>query len=69
MPPPLIQVSVPPSEGDIFSEEQLLERLASLIANHLLVTRWLFKLPDHVQGSGFGAYIMINDPDSVQWYN
>ncbi len=45
---------MPPSEGDIFSEEQLVDRLASLVTGHPLVPRWLFKLPEHVQGKGFG---------------
>ena len=58
-PPHPPQVSVPPSEGDIFSEEQLLDRLSSLVANCLLITRWLFKLPNHVQGSGFGVCVCV----------
>ena len=47
-------VTTPPSEGDIFSVEQLVEKLAGLVINHPLVTRWLFKLPDHIRGRGFG---------------
>lgn len=55
----LPQVSAPPSAGDIFSEDQLVEKLASLIANHPLTSRWLFKLPDHVGGKGFGEPAVI----------
>ena len=49
-----LQVAIPPSEGDIFSEEQLVERLASLVTAHPLIPRWLFKLPEHICGRGFG---------------
>lgn len=48
------EVSIPPYEADIFSQDQLFERLAFLIANNPLVLRWMFKLPEQVKGRGFG---------------
>jgi hypothetical protein len=47
-------VDMPPSAGDIFSQEQLVEKLASLVAGQPLVQRWIFKLQSHVRGKGFG---------------
>lgn len=47
-------VSMPPSAGDIFSEEQLMEKLASLVAGQPLIKTWIFKLQDYVAGRGFG---------------
>ncbi len=49
-------VSVPPSLGEVFSEEQLIDKLAQLVVNHPTIERWLFKLPDHVRAKGFGKY-------------
>ena len=51
---------MPPGDGDIFSEEQLVDRLASLVANNLMVSRWLFKLQDQVDGRGFGEQEFVN---------
>ena len=48
------QVATPPFAADIFSVEQLLERLASLVALHPHISRWLFKLPEDIKGRGFG---------------
>ncbi len=53
-------VSLPPYEADIFSQEQMLTSLATLIANNLLVTRWIFKLPEQVRGRGFGELCIGN---------
>lgn len=50
------QVEIPPYEADIFSQEQLLQHLASLIVNNLLISRWIFKLPEQVKGQGFGEF-------------
>ena len=47
-------VATPPAQGDIFSIEQLVEKLAHLVVNHPLIRRWLFKLPEHVRAKGFG---------------
>lgn len=52
-------VSTPPYIADIFSQEQLFEHLASLIANNLLVPRWLFKLSQEVKGHGFGKFAIF----------
>ena len=54
-----LQVSMAPSCVDVFGEEQLIERLASLVANHLTTPRWLFKLPHHIRGSGFGTPTLL----------
>ncbi|XP_063690024.1 IQ domain-containing protein H-like [Bolinopsis microptera] len=45
-------VAVPPSEFDIYTEEQLFELLASLIAGNLGVTRWVFKIDSEFDGRG-----------------
>ncbi|KAL5249318.1 hypothetical protein ACHWQZ_G018246 [Mnemiopsis leidyi] len=45
-------VAVPPSEFDIYTEEQLFELLASLIAANLGVTRWVFKIDSEFDGRG-----------------
>ena len=50
----LAGVSIPPYEADIFSQDQMLTSLATLIANNLSVTTWVFKLPKQVKGRGFG---------------
>lgn len=52
-------VGVPPSAGDIFSEDQLLESLSHLVAAQPLISRWIFKLQDHISGRGFGEYCWI----------
>lgn len=51
-------VTVPPYEADIFSQEQLFESLASLIVNNPLISRWMFKLPEQVKGRGFGKSVL-----------
>lgn len=48
------QVATPPFAADIFSADQLLERLASLVALHPHIPCWLFKLPEGIRGRGFG---------------
>lgn len=45
-------VAVPPSEFDIYTEEQLFELLSSLIASNLNVTRWVFKIDSEFDGRG-----------------
>ena len=45
-------VAVPPSEMDIYTEEQLFELLSSLIASNLHVTRWCFKIDGEFDGRG-----------------
>lgn len=52
-------VSIPPYEADIFSQDQLYERLALLIANNPLISRWMFKLPEQVKGRGFGKICLL----------
>ena len=46
------QVATPPSSLDVFSEFQLVSQLASLIANHLDVRRWCFKLNNSLHARG-----------------
>lgn len=50
-------MTTPPYKVDIFSEEQLFKSLALLVVNNPLISRWIFKLPEQVQGRGFGEYI------------
>ena len=45
-------VNVPPSEFDIYTEEQLFELLSSLIASNLSVKRWVFKIDSEFDGRG-----------------
>ena len=52
------QVATPPSSLDVFSETQLVNQLATLIANHLDVQRWCFKLNNSVHSRGI-AYCDI----------
>ena len=51
-PPSRTQVAMPPSSLDVFSEPQLVSQLASLVANHLDVQRWCFKLNNSVHARG-----------------
>lgn len=53
------QVAFPPYEADIFSMEQMVKSLATLIANNLLVPCWIFKLPEQTRGRGFGELVTI----------
>ncbi|KAL5482074.1 hypothetical protein EMCRGX_G022355 [Ephydatia muelleri] len=61
------QVSMPPSQGDIFSEEQLIEHLATLILANLAIQRWLFKLNSHVQGKGFAICDVAKHLECYSW--
>eukprot|EP00116_Pleurobrachia_bachei_P001193 sb/3461455/ len=45
-------VSVPPSEFDIYTEEQLFELLSSLVASNLNIKRWVFKIDGEFDGRG-----------------
>ena len=47
----------PASIVDVFSMNQLVEGLASLIVNNLNIRRWLFKIDDQTHGRGIGEYI------------
>lgn len=53
-------VSLPPHEADIFSQEQFITCLSLQVANNLLIRRWLFKLPEQIQGRGFGKVCMFS---------
>ena len=46
------QVNVPPGAHDLYDEPDLLGALAQLIAMHLDVPRWVFKLDDEFGGRG-----------------
>lgn len=50
------EVTIPPYKSDIVSQEQLLQGLASLVANNLLIQRWIFKMPEQIRGRGFGKF-------------
>jgi hypothetical protein len=54
-------ISTPPHITNIYSQEQLMETLASLIVNNLNIKRWLFKIENCPQGNGIGAYINNNN--------
>lgn len=49
----------PPSIVDVFSEDQLIEGLASLVVNNLTVRRWLFKVDDQIHGRGIGMLLHL----------
>lgn len=53
-------VTIPPYKADIFSQDQLCANLASLIANHPKISSWMFKLPQHINGRGFGKFLNIH---------
>lgn len=61
------QVDTPPSQGDIFSEEQLVEHLATLILSNLMIQRWIFKLNSHVEGRGFAICDVIEHLQCYSW--
>lgn len=48
----------PPSVVDVFSADQLIEGLASLVVNNLTVRRWLFKIDDQIHGRGVGMLLL-----------
>ncbi|XP_065912018.1 IQ domain-containing protein H-like isoform X2 [Dysidea avara] len=54
------EVLCPPSVVDVFSADQLVEGLASLVVNNLTVRRWLFKIDDQIHGRGV-AYCDVTD--------
>jgi len=48
---------IPPSVVDVFSADQLIEGLASLVVNNLTIRRWLFKIDDQIHGRGVGMQL------------
>lgn len=52
-------VSIPPYKADIYSQDQLFQTLAFLIANNPQVSRWIFKLPEQIKGRGFGKSFLL----------
>ena len=47
-------ITTPPNVREVYSFEHLIEGLAFLIVNNLLVQKWIFKIDHHVQGRGIG---------------
>ena len=59
LPPLPAQVATPPSSLDVFGEHQLVSQLAFLIANHLHIRRWCFKLNNSLHARGI-AYCDVS---------
>ena len=54
-----LKVATPPYVSDVVSEAQLVEQLTTLVASYPLIRRWVFKLPRHTRGRGFGQFNMF----------
>ena len=54
-----VKVATPPYVSDVVSEAQLVEQLTTLVASYPLIRRWVFKLPRHTRGRGFGQFNMF----------
>ena len=54
-----VKVATPPYVSDVVSEAQLVEQLTALMASYPLIRRWVFKLPRHTRGRGFGQFNMF----------
>ncbi|XP_069018763.1 IQ motif-containing protein H [Embiotoca jacksoni] len=60
------EVDVPPGQGDIYSLNQLHETLAELMAQYIVVKRWLFKMDSEHGGRGT-AYCDVNHLSCYNW--
>nr|AAI61661.1 Si:dkey-246a16.2 protein [Danio rerio] len=59
-------VDMPPGKWDIYTLEKLYEGLAQLMAKHMEVQRWLFKIDSEVGGRGT-AYVDVCHLKSRPW--
>ncbi|TRZ03520.1 hypothetical protein DNTS_030875 [Danionella cerebrum] len=59
-------VNLPPGKLDVYTLQQLHEGLAELMANHMEVHRWLFKIDSEVYGQGT-AYFDVCHLKCHQW--
>jgi hypothetical protein len=60
-------ISTPPHITNIYSQEQLMETLASLIVNNLNIKRWLFKIENCPQGNGIGYCDITDHLNCYKW--
>ena len=61
------QVPIPPSSLDVFGEGQVMHRLSQLIANHLTVQRWCFKLNNSIHGQCIAYCDVLAHLPCYQW--
>jgi hypothetical protein len=61
------KVATPPYVTDIVSEAQLVDQLATLVASHPSIRRWIFKLPRHSRGRGFAYCEVAEHLECRQW--
>ncbi|XP_030621174.1 LOW QUALITY PROTEIN: IQ motif-containing protein H [Chanos chanos] len=59
-------VDVPPGQWDICMKEQLYDSLAQLMADHMEVKRWLFKMDSEMRGWGM-AYVDVSNLSCHSW--
>lgn len=60
-------ITTPPNVREVYSFEHLIEGLAYLIVNNLLVQKWIFKIDHHVQGRGIAYCDIIPYLDCYDW--
>ena len=54
------EVPIPPGAYDIYDEKEFLATLTRLIANHIFIDTWLFKIDNEFQGRGH-AYLEVGN--------
>ena len=60
-------VNIPPSQFDIYSEDQIFEYLSVLIVNNLSVRRWVFKIDSEFDARGTAYCDIVSHLSCYKW--